>query len=194
VQPVEGILLTHLTLKRVNKAAQAATPKTLRDFLAMPSFIFLNFLGWYLALKYGIFPKGQKDGDGFAIFQFFILMVGMLLPIFLGNVLLEWMQKPRREKVAARLEVLLQERKTAIEEAERFYSSPEWKILREKVIIEKGRICVICYKIIRRDFNLTVDHIRPRSKFPKLSLDIDNLQVMCRSCNSSKGDRFAGLP
>jgi hypothetical protein len=159
----------------------------------MPSFIFLNFLGWYLALKYGIFPKGQKDGDGFAIFRFFILMVGMLLPVFLGIFLIEWMQKPRREKVAARLGVLLQERKTAIEEAERFYSSLEWKILREKVVTGKGRICVICYKFIRRDFNLTVDHIKPRSKFPQLSLDIENLQVMCRSCNSSKGDRLADL-
>ena len=33
-----------------------------------------------------------------------------------------------------------------------------------------------------------VDHIRPRSKFPKLELDFDNLQVLCKSCNKEKSN------
>jgi len=36
--------------------------------------------------------------------------------------------------------------------------------------------------------DLTVDHIKPESKGG--SLDMDNLQTLCRSCNSKKGTTF----
>jgi 5-methylcytosine-specific restriction endonuclease McrA len=35
---------------------------------------------------------------------------------------------------------------------------------------------------------LVVDHIKPRSKFPKLQLDPDNVQVLCNMCNIGKSD------
>lgn len=34
-----------------------------------------------------------------------------------------------------------------------------------------------------------VDHIKPRSLYPHLALDIANLQIMCNECNVSKGNR-----
>ena len=34
--------------------------------------------------------------------------------------------------------------------------------------------------------NVQIDHIKSKSEYPSESLDIDNLQVLCRSCNSSK--------
>jgi 5-methylcytosine-specific restriction endonuclease McrA len=34
---------------------------------------------------------------------------------------------------------------------------------------------------------LNVDHIKPRRRFPELSLDPDNLQVLCGNCNTGKG-------
>jgi 5-methylcytosine-specific restriction endonuclease McrA len=34
---------------------------------------------------------------------------------------------------------------------------------------------------------LHVDHIVPRYKAPHRSLDIENLQVLCRDCNIGKG-------
>ncbi len=34
---------------------------------------------------------------------------------------------------------------------------------------------------------LHVDHIKPRSKYPDLALDINNLQILCESCNLGKG-------
>jgi hypothetical protein len=37
------------------------------------------------------------------------------------------------------------------------------------------------------DRDICVDHIRPRKKFKELELEFDNLQVLCRSCNSWKG-------
>ena len=34
---------------------------------------------------------------------------------------------------------------------------------------------------------LHVDHIKPRHRHPELSLDIDNLQLLCGVCNQGKG-------
>ena len=35
-----------------------------------------------------------------------------------------------------------------------------------------------------------VDHIKPRSKYPRLELDFDNLQVLCEDCNLGKSNRY----
>ena len=37
------------------------------------------------------------------------------------------------------------------------------------------------------DDDVTVDHKKPRSKYPSLALKRDNLRVLCRVCNSRKG-------
>lgn len=33
-----------------------------------------------------------------------------------------------------------------------------------------------------------VDHIKPRSKYPYLELDGNNLQILCKKCNQDKSD------
>ena len=33
-----------------------------------------------------------------------------------------------------------------------------------------------------------VDHVKPRSKFPELALDLSNLQVLCNLCNVAKSN------
>ncbi|WP_106598587.1 HNH endonuclease [Dyadobacter jiangsuensis] len=35
-----------------------------------------------------------------------------------------------------------------------------------------------------------VDHIKPRSKFPRLELDINNLQILCQYCNIGKSNLY----
>lgn len=68
-----------------------------------------------------------------------------------------------------------------------FYISNEWKELRYKklssYILSKGRICECCKNQSKK---LHVDHIIPRSKRPDLELSIDNLQVLCETCNVGK--------
>ncbi len=75
------------------------------------------------------------------------------------------------------------------QEYERFYLTADWRYVRKQVIERDGHVCGCC-KLQIQDFNeLTVDHIRPRSKYPELALVLSNLQVLCRRCNSSKGVR-----
>lgn len=38
------------------------------------------------------------------------------------------------------------------------------------------------------DVEIHVDHIKPRSKFPYLSLTFENLQVLCKDCNFDKSN------
>lgn len=65
-----------------------------------------------------------------------------------------------------------------------FYRSGTWLELRMKAILKYGRTCHCCGatgKVIH------VDHIKPRSKYPKLALELDNLQILCVDCNLGKG-------
>ncbi len=66
-----------------------------------------------------------------------------------------------------------------------FYDTPAWKRLRRRVLKRYGRACMKC----GTHDGPTIDHVKPRSLFPELSLDFDNLQVLCQPCNSSKSNR-----
>ena len=78
-------------------------------------------------------------------------------------------------------------------EDEQFYNSPEWKILREAFLRTQKKVnghyvCHICQQAIWYD--VTIDHFKPRSKFPDLALEASNLRLAHRRCNSSKRDRI----
>src|SRR5579862_7412575 len=64
----------------------------------------------------------------------------------------------------------------------KFISKPEWKELRDRVIAHYGARCMRCGGCD----NITVDHIKPKSKHPELALSFDNLQVLCWPCNKHK--------
>jgi 5-methylcytosine-specific restriction endonuclease McrA len=61
------------------------------------------------------------------------------------------------------------------------YHSPQWKVIRERVLIRDKYTCVKCGHMAN-----TVDHIIPVKQRPMLALDMDNLQSMCESCHNSK--------
>ena len=66
-----------------------------------------------------------------------------------------------------------------------FYKTREWRELRYKVLVRIGKKCQCCGEI---NGYIHVDHIRPRSLFPELELDENNLQVLCHECNHGKGN------
>lgn len=69
-----------------------------------------------------------------------------------------------------------------------FLASQEWRALRYKVLLSHDRRCMCCGAT--PDDGITVihvDHIKPRHKHPELSLNADNLQILCGVCNQGKG-------
>jgi len=79
-------------------------------------------------------------------------------------------------------------RKKAIQSDE-FYESIEWINLRFKALTMHGRKCLCC-GARPPDVVLHVDHIKPRSIYPELALEISNLQVLCAKCNLGKGFKY----
>jgi 5-methylcytosine-specific restriction endonuclease McrA len=35
-----------------------------------------------------------------------------------------------------------------------------------------------------------VDHIKPKSKYPELALEYNNLQLLCEDCNLGKSNKY----
>jgi len=70
----------------------------------------------------------------------------------------------------------------------KFLSSPEWRRLRMQVIKKYGPVCMCCGASPKTGAVINVDHIKPRKLFPELSLDINNLQILCGACNHGKGN------
>jgi len=68
-----------------------------------------------------------------------------------------------------------------------FYTSKEWRRLRYRVLIDNGRMCQCCGARPPKAV-LHVDHIKPRSIYPELELDYNNLQVLCEECNIGKSN------
>lgn len=72
--------------------------------------------------------------------------------------------------------------------SDEFLLSWEWKKLRMKVLVKYGATCMCCGASKDDGVRIHVDHIKPRSKFPKLALVEDNLQVLCDVCNQGKSN------
>lgn len=70
-----------------------------------------------------------------------------------------------------------------------FYESDAWRDVRYRALKACGRRCLVCGRGPQNGAVLHVDHIKPRSLFPELELDIDNLQVLCEDCNLGKSNR-----
>ena len=131
------------------------------------------------------------------IFNGFILIFILARPFSAGNfiflipavIVFTFFMNIREKRVKSRTNQLALERKERLNETRQFYSSPEWNLIRKQVIKAKGRVCSECGKPITNSSDVTVDHIQPRSKYPSLALEKNNLCVLCRSCNSRKSDR-----
>jgi len=72
-----------------------------------------------------------------------------------------------------------------------FYESREWKELRYRVLERHGTNCQCCGAGRKTGAVVHVDHIKPRSKYPELALEFDNLQVLCEACNIGKSNKFS---
>lgn len=62
---------------------------------------------------------------------------------------------------------------------ERFENQKKWLILKSKVLSERGRKCEICGS----EIEINVHHILSRTEYPNLTLDEENLIVLCGKCH-----------
>ena len=70
-----------------------------------------------------------------------------------------------------------------------FYKSREWKELRYRVLRVYKAKCMCCGRTPHDNgIIIHVDHIKPRSKFPKLELSFENMQILCDTCNLGKSN------
>lgn len=69
-----------------------------------------------------------------------------------------------------------------------FLSSYEWRRVRMAALKRHGAVCQCCGASPKTGAVMNVDHIKPRKLFPELSLDVENLQVLCQECNHGKGN------
>lgn len=81
--------------------------------------------------------------------------------------------------------------KSSKADSECFYRSKEWRKLRTRVLEKYECKCMMCGRSPKdHGIVIHIDHIKPRSKHPELSLDFDNLQILCEDCNLGKLNRY----
>lgn len=66
--------------------------------------------------------------------------------------------------------------------------SARWLKVRYQALVRDGGRCRCCGASAADGAILHVDHIKPKSRFPELALDLANLQVLCSECNFGKSD------
>ena len=84
------------------------------------------------------------------------------------------------------------------EDGNAFYKSKPWLKIRLQALLinEKknpelngGHRCSKCDAVLGEKDPKHVDHIIPRSRRPDLACDINNLQILCESCNLGYGNK-----
>lgn len=70
-----------------------------------------------------------------------------------------------------------------------FLQTWTWRELRYKTLQRYGRACLCCGASPQTGAVIHVDHIKPRSLFPELAMDPDNLQTLCADCNVGKSNK-----
>lgn len=93
-------------------------------------------------------------------------------------------KKQERQEKKRRWKRRLKSKKLFDGKVDPFYRSIEWKQARLLIISKFGKKCMACGADC---VSVHVDHIKPRSKYPKLSLCLSNLQILCLDCNEGKG-------
>ncbi len=72
-------------------------------------------------------------------------------------------------------------------EFNRWRNSEEGKLWKEQQYQKQKQCCAICQAKIELKWS-HIDHLKPISIYPDLSLDTSNLQIACGSCNTKKNN------
>ena len=65
----------------------------------------------------------------------------------------------------------------------------KWQEVRYKALKLGNGSCCLCGATAKDGAKLHVDHIKPKSIYPELAYELDNLQILCSDCNIGKSNR-----
>lgn len=100
-------------------------------------------------------------------------------------------KKDRKRKAGNNGRNAASKQKVIRSESYEFYKSEIWRLLRVRVLEKYDCKCMMCGRSPKNHgVVIHVDHIKPRSKFPELSLEYDNLQLLCEDCNLGKSNKY----
>lgn len=109
----------------------------------------------------------------------------------------DWAWNPKPQDIPEKKELnrkrltRKQARAASYTDPKEFYKSPEWRLLRVRVLERFQCKCMMCGRSPKEHgIVIHVDHIKPRSKFPELGLDFNNLQILCDDCNIGKSNKY----
>jgi len=149
------------------------------------------FFIYCVSISFGIGALMVSNEKAFvgilSIMQAFIIFTVIAILMVVGNRIQANENARQKQVVNSRLKELALEKQKKIDEANVFYASTEWQLIRELVIMDRGRICQECEQPIINDSDLRIDHIKRKDKFPELALDKSNLIILCSRCYSDKG-------
>ena len=78
-----------------------------------------------------------------------------------------------------------------------FYTSREWLDLRNILMLERGMICECCHKLIHKKHQAIGHHKieldMSNVNDAAISLNLDNLMLMCHSCHNQHHRRFGSI-
>lgn len=66
-----------------------------------------------------------------------------------------------------------------------FQKNKRWIAVKIEMYRLFPKVCMACG---RESEFIEIDHVKPKSKYPYLALDIRNLQVLCKPCNQRKSN------
>ena len=102
--------------------------------------------------------------------------------LFLANKKLDVFLKNSQDKINK-----IKQKYQPRTEFNRWRNSEEGKLWKEQQYQKQKQSCAICCKKIELKWS-HIDHVKPISLYPDLSLDTSNLQIACGSCNTKKNN------
>ncbi|WP_096269495.1 HNH endonuclease [Paucisalibacillus globulus] len=70
-----------------------------------------------------------------------------------------------------------------------FYNSGSWKSLRKQALERDNYECQVCKRAGSYNHGQNVHHIKEIEFFPKLALELDNLETLCINCHNQEHGR-----